>query len=247
MNLKLLKQTYDRVNAIVQCRDADTIADLGDQLARSVGASSHALVDYGLRGDGGLRVLTASPHSRFAQAYAATGMDKADPIPPALQRLRHPVTSETVFGEPREGLTALTNFLLEAGIRDFIVVPIFQSSRVVAGLGFQFARHATHVSEPGLLPSAGFVAGLAGPALLEQVDRIKGSPGDRNSAGNPLTPRELECLIWSADGKTSWEISEILEVSERTVNAHLGRVIRKLGVVSRTQAVAEAFRRGFFG
>ena len=59
-----------------------------------------------------------------------------------------------------------------------------------------------------------------------------------------LTERELECLVWTAHGKTAWEISVILKVSERTVKFHLNNVMRKLGVHSRTHAVARAISLG---
>lgn len=59
-----------------------------------------------------------------------------------------------------------------------------------------------------------------------------------------LTPRETECLLWSAEGKTAWEISRIVGVSERTVKFHMNNVMRKLGVHSRTHAVARAISLG---
>lgn len=59
-----------------------------------------------------------------------------------------------------------------------------------------------------------------------------------------LTGRELECLHWAAAGKTSWEISNILCISERTVVFHIGRAVEKLGVSNRRQAVAKAVTLG---
>jgi LuxR family transcriptional regulator, quorum-sensing system regulator BjaR1 len=60
-----------------------------------------------------------------------------------------------------------------------------------------------------------------------------------------LTPRERECLHWCAKGKTNWEISRILGLSERTVEHYLARAYRKLGSRDRTRAVAAARRHGF--
>ena len=59
-----------------------------------------------------------------------------------------------------------------------------------------------------------------------------------------LTEREIDCLNWTAAGKTSAEISEILGLSEHTVNHYLNRATRKLDTVNRTQAVAKALRMG---
>jgi LuxR family quorum sensing-dependent transcriptional regulator len=59
-----------------------------------------------------------------------------------------------------------------------------------------------------------------------------------------LTPREVECLKWAADGKTEWEISAILNVSEHTADKHLANAHRKLGAANRAQAIANAIRWG---
>ena len=59
-----------------------------------------------------------------------------------------------------------------------------------------------------------------------------------------LTDREIQCLSWTAAGKTSLEIAEILGLSEHTVNHYLNQVTRKLEAVNRTQAVLKAIRRG---
>ncbi|GAC1041793.1 LuxR family transcriptional regulator [Rhizobium sp. No.120] len=59
-----------------------------------------------------------------------------------------------------------------------------------------------------------------------------------------LTDREIDCLNWTAAGKTSAEIAEILSLSEHTVNHYLNRATKKLDTVNRTQAVAKALRVG---
>lgn len=62
-----------------------------------------------------------------------------------------------------------------------------------------------------------------------------------------LTSREMEALNWLKLGKTSWEISRILEISERTVNFHINNIIDKLNVSNRTHAVALAGSLGIIG
>ena len=53
-----------------------------------------------------------------------------------------------------------------------------------------------------------------------------------------LTEREMEMVHWVKEGKTNWEISMILKISERTVKFHLNNIKEKLGAVSKTHAVA---------
>ena len=55
-----------------------------------------------------------------------------------------------------------------------------------------------------------------------------------------LTPREAEVLSWLAKGKTNRDIADILGMSPRTVNKHLEHIFEKLGVETRTAAVALA-------
>lgn len=57
---------------------------------------------------------------------------------------------------------------------------------------------------------------------------------------NVLTEREKECLRWAARGKTSWEISIILNISERTVGFHLDNAKKKLDSSTRTATVSKA-------
>jgi DNA-binding CsgD family transcriptional regulator len=53
-----------------------------------------------------------------------------------------------------------------------------------------------------------------------------------------LTKKEAEVVKWLCEGKTNWEISIILHMSERTVRFHLDNLYRKLGVQSRFSVVA---------
>lgn len=53
-----------------------------------------------------------------------------------------------------------------------------------------------------------------------------------------LSDREIECLNWYSKGKSYWEISVILEISERTVNFHMTSARNKLNAVTNAQAVA---------
>jgi len=55
-----------------------------------------------------------------------------------------------------------------------------------------------------------------------------------------LTIRETEIMRWTADGKTSYEISIILGISERTVNFHLSNILNKFNVNSKIAAAVQA-------
>jgi DNA-binding CsgD family transcriptional regulator len=71
------------------------------------------------------------------------------------------------------------------------------------------------------------------------------APNVRTDAEGPsLTPRELEALRWTMDGKRAWEVGQQLNISERTAVFHLQNAVRKLGCRTKHEAVLKAIRMG---
>jgi two-component system nitrate/nitrite response regulator NarL len=82
-------------------------------------------------------------------------------------------------------------------------------------------------------------------ALLRRAQA--GRPANGNGTGNGnggLTSRELQVLHLLAEGRSQSEIAKELVISPKTVGTHLERILGKLGVHSRAQAVAVAYREG---
>lgn len=59
-----------------------------------------------------------------------------------------------------------------------------------------------------------------------------------------LTERELDVLNWVKEGKSNWDISQLLSISERTVKFHLSNIYEKLTVLNRPQSIAKAIHFG---
>ena len=77
----------------------------------------------------------------------------------------------------------------------------------------------------------------------EQLANVKlrpdfSSPAPLEPLG--LTPREAEVLLWVAQGKSNADIAVILSMAEATVKKHMGNILEKLGVESRTSATVRA-------
>ncbi|MCK9469935.1 MAG: helix-turn-helix transcriptional regulator [Porticoccaceae bacterium] len=53
-----------------------------------------------------------------------------------------------------------------------------------------------------------------------------------------LTPRELDVVEWLINGKSNWDIAQILDISESTVKVHAASVLKKLGAESRAAVPA---------
>jgi DNA-binding CsgD family transcriptional regulator len=62
--------------------------------------------------------------------------------------------------------------------------------------------------------------------------------------GIGMTKRELECIKWAAEGKTSWEISQLLNISQRTVDFHFANCITKTDSINRQQAIVKCVLNG---
>jgi DNA-binding CsgD family transcriptional regulator len=71
----------------------------------------------------------------------------------------------------------------------------------------------------------------------QHIMRIYGHDASRHIL---MSARELDCLKWIAEGKTAWEASVILGISERTVRFHLNSAREKMQCATTTQAVARA-------
>jgi DNA-binding NarL/FixJ family response regulator len=79
--------------------------------------------------------------------------------------------------------------------------------------------------------------------ILAAIIEARLGKGARNECWSrhfALNEREMQCLTWSARGKTSPEIGAILKLSKRTVNFHIENACRKLNVATRTEAVVKA-------
>ncbi|GAB4522055.1 MAG: response regulator transcription factor [Anaerolineae bacterium] len=79
----------------------------------------------------------------------------------------------------------------------------------------------------------------------ETLARARKHISEMSAQIEALTERELEVLAQASQGKTNKEIGKHLFISDRTVQGHLKNIYQKLGVTTRTEAVAIALQHGF--
>jgi DNA-binding CsgD family transcriptional regulator len=123
----------------------------------------------------------------------------------------------------------------EAGLKQGISVPLFGPLGRVSVLSFASrfddadpVQHMSHLNALAWQFHVAF-AEIAHPAE-QRKEKIE------------LSERERECLRWTAEGKSSWDIGMILNISDNTVNFHIKKAMRKLSTTSRTVAVVKAIR-----
>ncbi|MGZ6346003.1 MAG: response regulator [Anaerolineales bacterium] len=119
--------------------------------------------------------------------------------------------------------------LLEAGASGYLL-------KTASGVELAEAIRQVHSGQKALAPRI----------TAKLVNRL-GGRGSYRATGmqEGLTDREMEVLRATAHGQPNKEIANALAISPQTVQVHLRNIFAKLGVDSRSQAVAYAIRRGW--
>lgn len=180
-------------------------------------------------------IISSWPADLMARYDQASMMNSSS----ILSRLRGSVIPFTVDLEERAGA---------GDSRDIDVLALFRSHNMSRFAVFPVADPE---GQRGAVSFYGDRPVLSHQEMLELsmlsihvFDQLYQNSRGGQKPGEGLTEREIDCLNWTAAGKTSAEISEILGLSEHTVNHYLNRATRKLDTVNRTQAVAKALRTG---
>lgn len=156
----------------------------------------------------------------------AYGLTAADPFEWA--RLREQcnldVKQQLVLEEARK-----------AGLKNGVSVPLQGPWGQISLMSF-----ASELNENNLSPKLGRLKVLASHFHVAFIEICL--PKQNDSPNAQLSAREKECLEWVARGKSTWDISAILTISERTVKFHIKNAMLKLGTSSRIVAVVRAIR-----
>ena len=131
---------------------------------------------------------------------------------------------QEIFGETRR-----------LGISQGYTVP-FHS---VDSLGALRASCTVIPDSASIDPQTYFTVRLMASYVYEAASRDATSQQPRIPAST-LSRRELQCLEFAAQGKSDWVVGRLLNISERTVHNHIENAKRRLGVVTRVQAVVHA-------
>jgi len=167
--------------------------------------------------------------------YLANDLKSSDPIILHCTHKSTPALWSQIAAQNKQ----TKNFFglsVDAGLVDGLSIPI-RGAQGEFGV-FSLAR-TTHIEankKLTMLSSANFFT----PYLHEAVNRNQLLERPKVK----LSKREGECMKWACSGKTAWEISTILTISESTVNFHLNNAIKKTNSVNRQQAIAKVVLSG---
>lgn len=190
--------------------------------------------------DGFTNVINVSYPEEWIRLYWQNGYFEVDPVfQTALQKpgTQHWGTIYQATNSPKqqEFIAAAKEFGLGDGIT---TGSADQACRVATFCSFASSDRVDAARYIPLVEYYGYYVHLAllrtAPAKAQSMDRCV----------KQLTLRELTILNWVKNGKTNWEIAQIMGVTERTIRFHVESIFSKLDVTSRSQAVATAIEHG---
>jgi DNA-binding CsgD family transcriptional regulator len=135
--------------------------------------------------------------------------------------------------EEKAFIDCARNFGLEEGVTMGYLSPFRTAGSSFSFSGSEIPRHERHIQLLECLT----------PHLHAAISGLF-FPLSFSGTSPALTARETEVLSWKKEGRTAWEISQSMKISERTVVFHLRNAMRKLGARNSAQAMATALSLG---
>lgn len=241
--MRSLDETLQYVADIQAAHSIDAVQD------KFLGLTSLYGLDRVLVGtlpDNGLTPLEQKSHvlmhtwpDEWLDHYVGEDYLECDPLVDIIRHGPRPVPwkgARSITGlSPRARL--MFDEASEFKIKEGLVLPIITLEGTIVFVSLSGEMLDIDPFEIGTLQLAAAHAGTRALQLSEISKAQRARP--------ELTARERECIRWAALGKSEWEISQILGISEHTSEKHLLSAKTKLGAVNRVQAVAEAIRLGY--
>ncbi|MCS3730857.1 MULTISPECIES: helix-turn-helix transcriptional regulator [Bradyrhizobium] len=236
----LFWSTWEIISLIEQAADQNAIQDCLINIAKIYGFAS---VFGGIVPPGDMRNSKTEIQARavvqyFPKGWGARYVDQnylpRDPILARLQKDRNAFSWSDGYRScpDPDNVRIIGGEAADFGLVEGFVIPITTLDQRTAALSFGGARDDLSNRDRSALT---FLAHFAiGHWLYLRRPNLTRS--------KPLSPREFDCLLWAAEGKTDWEISVILGISRSTVTKHIASAREKLDAVSKSHAIAIAMR-----
>ena len=236
--LDISRAAFDFVDDIARLSDQRLLMDRFDRELNGYGFHAWLISSLPNPGEraGSLAMLNGWPQG-WTDLYTRLNLIQNDPMVAHCLRSTAPFEWRDAPYDPLSNLKAkevmdrATDFRMKEGF----CVPIhtsdgYQAVVTMAGERLELAGKVRRALNLMALYAYGKAIELCAPT--------------RFPAPRLLTKREREVLQWTAVGKTSWEISQILGVAESTITAHIKAAAAKFAAPNRVATVVAALRRG---
>jgi DNA-binding CsgD family transcriptional regulator len=231
--MRRLFQTF--VDGLVESRDSESLRQSMAEIATALDLCCFAYLSVPRDLNAEPLLISTYPSSWTAH-YLRHRYERFDPV--VVRALQDPqpfewglgIGSVTYSEKERELFEEAARF----GIRHGFTIPVHDSTGAVAAVTFAADDQRPHFKRSIYLHKR--ILHLM--AMYFHAHARRKLVTDDLINGIRLSPREIECLNWAAQGKSAWETGRIVGISRHTVAFHLENAKAKLGVRSTIQAVA---------
>lgn len=240
-SLKLLTKRdalslLELIRDCVSCKSEDEFRLIMEKLGGMIG-SENAICGYtDIKSKGTApvqRIVNISYPSEFLEIYFKRQWSLKDPVMKGtLSRCKVQYFSDLVreYGSPKD----ISSLAEDCGIDNGYAHGVRNLSGTQVSFYAFAGRHTKRNKTSEIFLE------VVTPHIYQALKRIiRGKSGSKKT----LSAKELEVLKWIKKGKSSWEISIILRISERTVKFHVANIMAKLDAASRSHAVAIALEQ----
>ena len=239
MSRKSLDQTIEFLKAMDRTASADDVREFLHASLQTFGvdyvfAGTIPVPGATARQQQGHMLLSSYPVD-WQKRYFSRGYLFQDGVVDAVNSSTDPVFWSDLYARSTDsGTKRVFDEAAEFGIAAGFTVPLLTLEGGTGGFSFAGERLDIGAGDRGMLT---LIANYAFGQLL----LLRDQPARTHVN---LAPRERETLQWAAEGKSDWEIGELMGISEHGADRNLRSARRKLGTSSRTHAVAQALRLG---
>jgi LuxR family transcriptional activator of conjugal transfer of Ti plasmids len=225
-------QTF--IDRLAESRDANTLRQGMAETVVSLDLCCFAYLSVSRDPEATPQLISTYPSSWTAH-YLQHHYERFDPV--VIRALEQPLPFEWGLGVGppirSESERELFEEAARFGIRYGFTIPIHDKNGVVAAVTFAADERQPHF-ERSIREHAEVLQLMA---MYFHAHARRKLMADNVINGVAISPREIECLKWAAQGKSAWETGRILGISRHTVAFHLENAKTKLGVRSTIQAV----------
>ncbi len=235
----------DFVGEVNRITAIDQLQSLLSSAMRMLGFDYYGLAHHVSRlvaGPGTIRI-SDYPQS-WAEMVLANGYWTEDPVFAASEKSIAPFEwsdlPDIIELSPRQ--LAMIEDARDTGVGDGFVVPVHMPGEYSGSCCFSM-RPGRELPVRSF-PAAQYVGCFAFEAARRLLRASSRSWTLEEQQDQPLTQRQLDCLVLAAQGKSDWDIGRLLGISNQTVHKHIEESKRRYGVPTRMQLVVRALFDG---
>ena len=183
-------------------------------------------------------IVQSNLNKQFTIEYALQRLDYQDPV---IKRSSNFVAFQTWnmlfnYSELSSKEKRVLNLGYDFNINDGFIIPVHGAGSFYSLLAFSGEDMIAKTFADDLNNANLHFFAVTLHGKIQELCFEKSDPAIMR---NPLTPREIDVLRWIAEGKTKWEVAQILKVSKHTVGEHIKKAREKLNATNQTHAIAK--------